>query len=91
MLQYLTGNEDRYRCVEGVLGWCFDISQGKKIIINACMVYLHGASISHIVRRSLYMRLGWCFNISQGKNIIVDAFRVYLNGALKSHRVRRSL
>ena len=53
LLQYLTGKEDHYRRVKGVLGWCFNISQGKKIIIDACMVYLHGASISHRVRRSL--------------------------------------
>ena len=36
-----------------VSGWCLNISQGKKIIIDACMVYLHGASISHIVKKSL--------------------------------------
>ena len=47
VLQYLTGYEDHERCVKGVLGWCFNISQGKKIIIDACRVYLHGASISH--------------------------------------------
>ena len=53
VLQYLTGKEDHYRCVKGVLGWCFNISQGKKIIIDACRVYLQGASISHRVRISL--------------------------------------
>ena len=55
------------------------------------MAYLHGASISHMVRRSVQKRLGWCFNISQGKNIIIDELRVYLHGASMSHRVRRSL
>ena len=35
-----------------VLGWCFNISQGKKIIIDAFRVYKDGASISHRVRRS---------------------------------------
>ena len=55
------------------------------------MAYLHGASISHIERRSIQKRLGWCFNISQGNNIIIDAFRVYLHGASMSLRVRRSL
>ena len=30
-----------------------NISQGKKITIDVCMVYLHGASISHKVRRSV--------------------------------------
>ena len=40
------------------LGWCFNISQGKNIIIDAFRVYLHGASISHRVRISLYVRLG---------------------------------
>ena len=39
VLQYLTGNEDHYRCVKDVLGWCFNISQGKKIIIDAFRVY----------------------------------------------------
>ena len=50
ILQYLTGKEEHYRCVYGVFAWCFNISQGKKIIIDACMVYLHGASIYHRVR-----------------------------------------
>ena len=36
---------------------CFNISQGKKIIIDAFRVYLYGASISHRERRSL-LRLG---------------------------------
>ena len=57
-------------------------------------MYLHGASISHRDRISLYMRLersGWFFNTSQGNNIIIDAFRVYLHGASISHRERRSL
>ena len=58
VLQYLTGQEDHYRRVEGVLGYCFNISRGKKIIIHTCMVYLHGASISHMVRRSFETRLG---------------------------------
>ena len=31
----------------------------KEIIIDASMVYLHGASISHRVRRSIYKRLGF--------------------------------
>ena len=35
VLQYLTGYKDHYRCVYGVLGWCFNISQGKMIIIDA--------------------------------------------------------
>ena len=30
----------------------------KKIIIDACMVYLHGASLSHKVKGSFQMRLG---------------------------------
>ena len=50
VLQYLTGYEDHYRCVLGVFAWCFNISQGKMIIIDACMVYFHGALISHRVR-----------------------------------------
>ena len=58
VLQYLTGKEDHYRCVKGVLGWCFNIPQEKKIIKHTCMVYLHGALISHRVRRSLETRLG---------------------------------
>ena len=58
VLQYLTGFEDHYRCVKVVLGWCFNISQDKKIIIDACRMYKDGASISHRVRRSLKMRLG---------------------------------
>ena len=53
MLQYRTGYEDLYRCVYGVFAWCFNISQGKKIIIVAFRVYQDGASISHSVRRSL--------------------------------------
>ena len=53
LLQYLTGKEDHYSCVQGVLGLCFIISQGKKIIIDACRVYKDSASISHRVRRSL--------------------------------------
>ena len=53
MLQYRTGYQDHDRCVYGVFAWCFNISQDKKIIIDACMVYLHGASISHRIRRSL--------------------------------------
>ena len=58
--------------------WCFNISQGKKIIIDACRVYKDGASISQRVRKFLLRVegvLGWCFNISQGKKIIIDAFR----------------
>ena len=39
VLQYLTGYEIHFKCVLGVLGWCFNISQSKKIIIDACMVY----------------------------------------------------
>ena len=53
VLQYLTGLEDHYRCINGVLGWCFNILKGKKIIIDVCRVYKDGASISHRVRRSL--------------------------------------
>ena len=53
VLQYLTGKEDHYSGVQGVLGWCINISQGKKIIIDAFRVYYDGASISHRVRRSL--------------------------------------
>ena len=53
VLQYLTGQEYHNRCVKSVLAWCFNISQGKKIIIDTLRVYLHGASISHRVRRSL--------------------------------------
>ena len=53
VLQYLTGKEYHYICVYGVFARCFNISQGKKIIIDAFRVYLHGASISHRVRRSL--------------------------------------
>ena len=36
--QYLTGQEDHYRCVYVVLELCFNISQGKKIIIDAFRV-----------------------------------------------------
>ena len=50
VLQYLTGSDDHYRYVKGVLGWCFNISQGKMIIIDKFRAYLHGASISHRVR-----------------------------------------
>ena len=39
VLQYLTGNEDHYRDVKGVFAWCFNISQGKMIIIDAFRVY----------------------------------------------------
>ena len=53
VLQYLTGKEYHYKCVYGVLAWCFNISHSKKIIIDAFRVYLHGALISHRVRRSL--------------------------------------
>ena len=59
VLQYLTGDEDHYICVKGVLGWCFNISQIKKIIIGALRVYYDSASISHRVRRSLYICV-WC-------------------------------
>ena len=59
VLQYLTGYEDHYRCVKGVFARCFNISQGKKIILDACMVYFHGASISHRVKRSLETCLGY--------------------------------
>ena len=62
VLQYLTGYEDNYRRVKGVLGWCFNISQVKKIIIDACMMYYDGASISHRIRRSLKTRFG-CIRI----------------------------
>ena len=74
VLQYLKGNENHCRCVLGVLALCFNISQGKKIIIEAFRVTV----------------LGWCFNISQGKKIIIDACMVYLHGASISHRIRRS-
>ena len=30
---------NHYRCVKGVLGWCFNISQNKMIIIDAVRVY----------------------------------------------------
>ena len=30
----------------GILAWCFNISQDKKIILNAFKVYKNGASIS---------------------------------------------
>ena len=39
VLQYLTGLGDHYRCVQGVLGWCFNISQGKMTIIDAFRAY----------------------------------------------------
>ena len=39
VLKYLTGYEDYYRRVESVLGWCSNILQGKKIIIDAFRVY----------------------------------------------------
>ena len=52
VLKYITGKEDHYRCVYGLFAWCFNISQGKKIIIDALRVYLHGASISHRLKRS---------------------------------------
>ena len=45
VLQYLTGYEDQYRCVNGVLAWCFNISHDKKIILNAFRVYKDGATI----------------------------------------------
>ena len=81
VLQYLTGKEDHYRCMYGVLGLCFNISQGKRIIIDA-------------FRRTLKMCV-WCICIVlqnlQGKKIIRDACMVYLHGASISHRVRRSL
>ena len=44
---------NHYRHVEGVLGWCFNISEGKKLIIDAFRVYYDSASISHRVRKSL--------------------------------------
>ena len=39
VFQYLTGYEDHYRYVYGVFAWCYNISQGKKIIIDAFKVY----------------------------------------------------
>ena len=57
----------------GVLAWCFNISQGKKIILNAFRVYKDHKG----VYRCVYGVLAWCFNISQGKKIIIDAFSVY--------------
>ena len=39
VLQYLTGKENHYRRVQGVLGVCFNILQDKKIIIDAFRVY----------------------------------------------------
>ena len=39
VLQYLTGKEAHYLCVESVLGNCFNISQVTKIIIDAFRVY----------------------------------------------------
>ena len=68
VLQYFTGKEDHYRCVKSVLGWCYNISQGRKIIINTSRVYEDGASISHWVKdkyRCVKGVLGYCFNISQ--------------------------
>ena len=53
VLQYPTGKEDHNRRIKGVLGWCFNISQGNKIIIGAFRVYYDGASIPHRVRISL--------------------------------------
>ena len=50
VLQYLIGKGEHYRNVQGVEGWCFNISQGKKIIIDTFRVYLHDASIYHRVR-----------------------------------------
>ena len=44
---------NHYRCVKGVLGWCFNISQDKKTILDAFKAYKAGASISHRVRRPL--------------------------------------
>ena len=44
---------NHYRCLKGVLGWCFNISQEKKTIIDAFRAYKAGASISHRVRRPL--------------------------------------
>ena len=35
------------------LGWYFNISQGKNIIVDAFRVYLNGAKKTHKVRRSL--------------------------------------
>ena len=35
----------------GVFSWCFNISQGTKIIIEAFRVYKGGASISHRVKK----------------------------------------
>ena len=40
VLQYLTGLEDHLRCVYGVFAWCFSMSHGKKIIIDAFRVVL---------------------------------------------------
>ena len=66
------------RRVKGVLGLCFNISQGKKIIIDALRLYKDSASISHIdLNRCVYGVFAWCFNLSQGKKIIIDAFSVY--------------
>ena len=50
VLQYLTGYDDNYKCVQGVLGWCFNIANGNMTIIDAFRGYLHGASIAHRVR-----------------------------------------
>ena len=58
VFQFLTGKEVHYLCVKSVLGRCFHISRVTKIIIDAFRVYLHSASISHRVRRSLETRLG---------------------------------
>ena len=38
VLQYLTEEENHYICVYGVFAWFFNISQGKKIIIDALRV-----------------------------------------------------
>ena len=42
----------------GLFAWCFNISQGLKIIIDVLWLYLDGASISHMLKRLLKMRVG---------------------------------
>ena len=46
------------KIIIGALRVVLQYLTGKNINIDAVRVYLHGASISHRVRRSLLMRLG---------------------------------
>ena len=74
VLQYLTRKEDHYIYVKGVFACCFNISQGK-VITDAFRVYLHGASISHRERRSLYMRLEYIRMVLQYLTGCKDHYR----------------